>query len=100
MRALTLPNITRCVVALFCSSFLELGGLESAYVEYTLFGEVESNGMHMSVLANTYVCAGAVAVCCKSSSSLALARTHACPHPGPYPHLPHTEICAPPRPPA
>ena len=58
-----MPNLARCVVALFCSAFLELGGLESAYVEYTLFGEVlESNGMHMSVLANTYVCAGAVAV--------------------------------------
>ena len=57
-----MPNLARCVLALFCSSFLELGGVESAYVEYTLFGEVESNGMHMSVLANTYVCAGAVAV--------------------------------------
>ena len=58
-----MPNPTRCFLALFCESFLELGGIESAYNVDALFGEVlESNGMHMSVLANTYVCAGAVAV--------------------------------------
>ena len=58
-----MPNPTRCTVALFCESFLESGGTESAYNVDALLGEVlESNGVHMSVLANTYVCAGAVAV--------------------------------------
>ena len=98
MRALTLPNIARCVVALFCSSFLELGGLESAYVEYTLFGEVESNGMHMSVLANTYVCAGAVAVLQELLFPRPRPRLRI---PSPWPSYPHpSSPCAPPRPPA
>ena len=95
-----MPNLARCVVALFCSAFLELGGLESAYVEYTLFGEEESNGMHMSVLANTYVCAGAVAV---------LQMHELLPSPPPSPALTHALTLAltltlphpvPPRPPA
>ena len=94
---LALPNLARCVVALLCSSFLELGGLESAYVEYTLFGEVESNGIHLSVLANTYVCAGAVAVLqmhelLPSPSPRPRPLSRPCPRPYPHP-------CPPPVPP-
>ena len=90
-----MPNLARCVVALFCSAFLELGGLESAYVEYTLFGEEESNGMHMSVLANTYVCAGAVAVLqiYELLPSPSPSPAYSCPHPGPYPQP--FSLCAP-----
>ena len=84
-----MPNPTRCTVALFCEYFLELGGTESAYNVDALLGEVlESNGMHMSVLANTYVCAGAVAVLQmhellpSPSPSPSLTPSHL----GPYPH--------------